>query len=129
MATREQARSWLRTWFAWHVKELGNMTGRAAAKGFGMAPESYQPFPGTTQTSYTLNAPTPAPAVAAAAATATRRLWPAIAAAALTGLGGAGVGALVAKYLGSSAEADAQIRVFWGEQEITPERPGQAVTE
>lgn len=126
MASREEARGWLRDVFAWQYAQLSNLLGSVAAKGFGMDPKCYQPFPGTSQT-YNVSAQS------------SRSSLPAIlAASALSGLAGAGgaaaVGALLrgeptAAVQPAAASGEAEIRVYWGDQEILPERPAQAVTE
>lgn len=134
MASIEQTKSWLRDVFAHDYAQKSHLLRMVMAKGYGMHREfESQPFPGTSSNTTTNiqlpGAPAPAAAVAAVATSAGRRVWPAVAAAALTGLGGAGLGALVAEYFGQAAEADAQIRVYWGDQEITPDAPAEAVTE
>lgn len=127
MASIEQTKSFLRDVFVDDYKQKAHLLRMVMGKGYGMKDFESVPFPGTTSQTYVnLGAP---PAVPSMAAAASRGILPKLAAAALIGTAGAGLGAAVASYFSAAREADAQIRVFWGDTEITPGTPAEAVTE
>lgn len=152
-----QARNWIRDIVAHHAAENAALQRAAAAKGYEM-PLAEQaryarPFPGTTMINApNLNAgsgPSPTPAAGAAAvdaalgAPARGLAGLAIGPWALAGLmglssvlgaGAGGVGLALASRLWAppappAAVGEAEIRVFWGDQEITPEAPAEAETQ
>lgn len=114
MASIEQTRSWLRDIFAHDYAQKAHLLRKVMERGYGMS-DCTQPFPGTQTTTTIQCAPR-------------RSLWPAAAAAAAA-VGGLGLGALAVQYYASARQADAQIRVYWGDTEITPQRPAEAMSE
>lgn len=140
-----QARAWFREILAHHHAENSQLQRAAAAKGYEMPlaeVEKYaRPFPGTVMVNApNLNSgPAPAAAAATAAADVAREPPPGLrggplalaglmAASSILGAGAGGVGvALAARLLARPpADAAAQVRVFWGDEEITPQRPAEA---
>lgn len=143
-----QARAHLRDVLIHHHAENSFLQRAAAAKGYEMTLEQAakyaRPFPGTTMSTTTTNilgdGPTQGARIpdrgiggdSAGAAPTTRRSspLPTLALMGLAALGGAGGGLLLSRVGQQTIDpAAADIRVYWGDQEITPERPGEAVTE
>lgn len=137
-----QCRNWIRDIVAHHAAENAHLQRAAAAKGYGMtlADQSKyaRPFPGTVQ----INAPnlnsgaagtSPTAAADEGNASAPSRAplsvgpWLLLGMMLLAGLLGTAGGGLVA-YVLSRGET-ARIHVFWGDEEITPDKPATAAAE
>jgi hypothetical protein len=126
-------KNWLTTIVLHDVAEKMNICRAGQAKGFGLSLEQFaRPFPGTTSNVTIQQQTEPAKSGAAISGMA-RLLVAAILSAVLACPVGGAIGAGLAWWLlrgtrpaSQPAEGVAKIQVFWGDEEIVPNKPAEA---